>query len=336
MPINMVLGTRGVSVKVNLALGVAVAALLSIGAPYATVASAQGSETAEQAAAKAQYEARMRALEGSIHPQSGIVTLPSAKAKLNLGDSYYFLPAQDAQRILVEAWGNPPEAATNVLGMVFPKGRSFNDGTWGAVLEYEDTGHISDKDASSQDYDSVLSDMKSSAEEENEARKQQGYPESHIVGWAQAPTYDAQNKTLIWARDIKFEGAEDNTLNYDVRTLGRSGVLSLNMVDVMPNLPMVRTAAAQLGSTVQFDEGARYADFNASTDKTAEYGLAGLVAAGAGLAVAKKVGLIGILLLVLKKGLVVLLAAGAGAIAWMKKKFGRGGNDTADGTGYSG
>ena len=332
----MVLGTRGVSVKVNFALGVAVAALLSIGAPYATVASAQGSETAEQAAAKAQYEARMRALEGSIHPQSGIVTLPSAKARLNLGDNYYFLPAQDAQRILVEAWGNPPEAAMNVLGMVFPKGRSFNDGTWGAVLEYEDTGHISDKDASSQDYDSVLSDMKSSAEEENEARKQQGYPESHIAGWAQAPTYDAQNKTLIWARDIKFEGAEDNTLNYDVRTLGRSGVLSLNMVDVMPNLPMVRTAAAQLGSTVQFDEGARYADFNASTDKTAEYGLAGLVAAGAGLAVAKKVGLIGILLLVLKKGLVVLLAAGAGAIAWMKKKFGRGGDDDAEGTGYAG
>ncbi len=278
----------------------------------------------------------MRALEGAIHPQSGIVTLPSAKARLNLGDNYYFLPAQDAQRILVEAWGNPPEAATNVLGMVFPKGRSFNDGTWGAVLEYEDTGHISDKDASSQDYDSVLSDMESSAEEENEARKQQGYPESHIVGWAQAPTYDAQNKTLIWARDIKFEGAEDNTLNYDVRTLGRSGVLSLNMVDVMPNLPMVRTAAAQLGSTVQFDEGARYADFDASTDKTAEYGLAGLVAAGAGLAVAKKVGLIGILLLVLKKGLVVLLAAGAGAIAWMKKKFGRGGDDDAEGTGYAG
>ena len=99
------------------------------------------------------------------------------------------------QRILVEAWGNPPEAATNVLGMVFPKGRSFNDGTsWGVVLENEDTGHISDKDASSQDYDSVLSDMKSSAEEENEARKQQGYPESHIVGWAQAPTYDAQKQ----------------------------------------------------------------------------------------------------------------------------------------------
>ena len=39
---------------------------------------------------------------------------------------------------------------------------------------------------------------------------------------------------------------------------------------------------------MQFDEGARYADFNASTDKTAEYGLAGLVAAGAGLAVAEE------------------------------------------------
>jgi uncharacterized membrane-anchored protein len=321
-------------VKVKFALGVALAALLSTGAPFATAAAAQGSETAEQAAAKAQYEERMKALEGAIHPQSGTVAIPQAKARLYLGDSYYFLPAEDAQRILVEAWGNPPEVATNVLGMVFPKGRSFNDGTWGAVIEYEDTGHISDKDASSQDYDSVLSEMRSAAEEENEARKQQGYPGSHIVGWAQAPAYDAQKKTLIWARDIKFEGVEDDTLNYDVRTLGRSGVLSLNMVDVMPNLPMVRSAAVQLGSTVQFDDGARYTDFDASTDKTAEYGLAGLVAAGAGLAVAKKVGLIGILALVLKKGLVVLLAAGAGAIAWVKKKFGRGDDDNR--TGYSG
>ena len=35
-------------------------------------------------------------------------------------------------------------------------------------------------------------------------------------------------------------GAQENTLNYDVRTLGRTGVLSLNMVDTMSSLPAVR------------------------------------------------------------------------------------------------
>ena len=36
----------------------------------------------------------------------------------------------------------------------------------------------------------------------------------------------------------------------------------------------------QLLTMTEFDAGARYADYNASTDKKAEYGLAGLVAAG--------------------------------------------------------
>ena len=315
--------------KARFALGVASAALLFVVAPQAQ-AGPNWPGSGEEAA-KAQYDARMKALQGQIHPQSGTVTIPAAKARLNLGDRYYFLPAADAKRVLVEAWGNPPESADGVLGMVFPAGKSFNDATWGAVVEYEDTGHIADKDAASQDYDSVLADMKSAAEEENEARKSAGYPESHVIGWAQAPTYDAGKKTLIWARNIQFADSQTNTLNYDVRTLGRTGVLSLNMVDAMPNLPVVRTAAAQLGSTVQFDSGARYADYNASTDKLADYGLAGLVAGGAGLAVAKKVGLLGVLLVFLKKGAVILIAGLAAAGALFKRRFSRGSNGSGEG-----
>lgn len=329
MPILLLLGgaTRGIFVKAKYLVWVAAAALLAAGTPLFSEASAQDAPVSEEAA-KARYDAHMRSLEAQLHPQSGTVRIPEAKASLNLGDRYYFLPAAEAKRVLTEAWGNPPEAASNVLGMVFPAGRKFNDATWGAVIAYEDTGHISDKDAANEDYEAVLADMKSSAEEENKDVVEQGYSASHIVGWAQAPTYDSRTKTLIWARNIKFDGSENNTLNYDVRTLGRSGVLSLNMVDSMPNLPTVRTAAASLGSTVRFDQGARYADFNASTDKLADYGLAGLVAGGAGLAVAKKVGLLGILALVLKKGLVVILAVGAGLIAWFKRRFAKETKDT--------
>lgn len=317
--------------KHSLAVGVAAAALLSVGLPTLSVATAQSNEQAAQA----EYDARMKALAGQIHPQSGLVNVPEAKAHLNLGDQYYFLPADEARRVLVEAWGNPPDGMDTVLGMVFPKGKSFNDATWGAVVEYEDTGHVSDKDASSQDYGSVLADMQKASEESNEARKEQGYPASHLVGWAQAPTYDPKTKTLIWARHLQFDGAEAGTLNYDVRTLGRTGVLSLNMVDTMPNLPAVRTAAAQLGSTVQFDQGARYADYNASTDKLADFGLAGLVAGGAGLLVAKKAGILGLILVLLKKGIAVVIALAAGVGAWLKRKLGRGSDDEGDG-GYTG
>jgi uncharacterized membrane-anchored protein len=279
------------------------------------------------------------AFEKSLHPTGGTVQVPGAHSSLNLGDQYYFLPAEEAKKLLVEAWGNPPDSVSDVLGMVFPKGRSFYDGTWGAVVTYDDTGHVEDKDAQSQDYDSVLENMKSGEADENAARKEAGYGAIHLVGWAQAPTYDSANKTLIWARNIKFDGAAENTLNYDVRKLARSGVVSMNMIDGMSHLALVRTAAGDLGRTVQLDSGSRYADFDSSTDKMADYGLAGLVAAGAGVAVAKKAGLLGIILLFLKKGIVIVLAAAAGAWAWFKRKFGFGkdeaGADEADYSAYS-
>lgn len=267
--------------------------------------------------------AAVLAFERGLHPRSGTVAVPGAHASLNLGDRYAFLPADEAKKVLVN-WGNAPQSVEDVLGLVMPKGQHSYDDGWAAVLTYEDSGHIKDDDAASQDYDGVLADMRAGEEEGNEEIRKSGYPGSTTVGWAQAPTYDQANKTLIWARNIKFDGAEQNTLNYDVRKLGRTGVLSMNLVDTMPNLPEVKTAAAALAMTASFDRGQSYADYDAANDQTAEFGLAGLVAAGAGVAVAKKAGLLAILLLVLKKGFVFVIAGLAAGGAWLKRKFGKG------------
>lgn len=277
-----------------------------------------------------EVRANTLALEKSLHPSGGSIQIPGGHATLNLGKDYYFVPADEAKRVLTEAWGNPPQSVSNVLGLIFPAGHTFYDGSWGAVVEYEDGGHVDDKNAASEDYDAVLTSMRDGEEEQNKAAKDGGYSASYLVGWAQPPSYDAAGKTLIWARDIKFEGSPVDTLNYDVRKLARTGVLSLNMVDSMPNLPAIRTAAVDLGRTVQFDGGARYADFDKSTDKLADYGLAGLVAAGAGVLIAKKLGIIGLALLFLKKGIVILLIALAGGWRWIKRKLGMGGEEVVE------
>lgn len=301
---------------------ICVGLLLASAAPQAMSQPASSPQSEEQA--KAALDAKMSALESSLHPQTGTVAIPAAHVSLQLGNAYYYLPADEAKRVLSEAWGNPPDQVSNVLGMVFPAGKSFRDQIWGAVIQYEETGHVSDKDATSQDYESVLADMKSSEEEANKQAREQGYAGSHIVGWAQAPTYDPATRTLIWARNIKFDGTNYNTLNYDVRTLGRTGVLSLNMVDTMDNLPNVRTAAKGLGSTIKFDTGSAYNDFNPSTDKLADYGLAGLVAAGVGVAVAKKAGFLALLLVFAKKGIALIVAGVIALGAWFKRRFGSG------------
>ena len=298
---------------------ICVGLLLASAAPQAMSQPASSPQSEEQA--KAALDAKMSALESSLHPQTGTVAIPAAHVSLQLGNAYYYLPADEAKRVLSEAWGNPPDQVSNVLGMVFPAGKSFRDQIWGAVIQYEETGHVSDKDATSQDYESVLADMKSSEEEANKQAREQGYAGSHIVGWAQKPTYDPATRTLIWARDIQFDGSQGETLNYDVRTLGRTGVLSLNMVDSMDNLKNVQLAAKGLGSTVRFDSGSSYGDFNPSTDKMADYGLAGLVAAGAGLLVAKKAGLLAVILLFAKKAIAFIIAGAVALRAWFKRKF---------------
>ncbi|GAA4042611.1 DUF2167 domain-containing protein [Sphingomonas rosea] len=296
------------------------AALLSLAAPALAKGEAPPSPQ-EQQKAVAEFKA-------SLHPRTGVIALPEAKARLNLGQGYVFYGPEDSRRVLVDAWGNPADAADGVLGMVFPAGGDFSN-SWGAVVTFEDTGHITDKDAASQDYAAVLKDMQEATENANEERVKAGYGRMHLAGWAQAPTYDANRKVLVWARDLAAEGEPEHSLNYDVRSLGRTGVLSLNMVDGMSRLPVVKAAAGDLGQTVQFDAGARYADFVPGTDAEAEYGLAGLVAAGAGLAAAKKVGLIGILLAFGKKFAVLVAVAFGGAWRWLKGRFGKG--DDADG-----
>ena len=265
----------------------------------------------------------MASLEKSLHPQTGDVRIPEAKAVMHLGDRYYFLPAADAKRVLVEGWHNPPETAEGVLGMVLAKDTTIFNNVWGAVITYEDTGHVADTDAQSQDYGTVLKGMQEGAESQNAERKQAGYPAMHLVGWAQPPAYDAGTHALIWARELALEGDPVNGLNYDVRMLGRTGVLSLNMLASMKDLGDVRTAAQSFGKSVSFEPGAAYTDFDASTDKAAEYGLAGLVAGGVALGVAKKVGLLAIILKFGKVILIGLAAFGAAALGFFRKFFGR-------------
>ena len=125
-------------------------------------------------------------------------------------------------------------------------------------------------------------------------------------------------KKLYWAQHLRGSSGQ-NSLNYDVRVLGREGVLSMNAVAGMNQLDAVRQDMRPLIEVAEFNEGYRYAEFNKSTDRMAEYGLGALIAGG----VAAKLGLFGKLfavLLALKKFIIIGLIAVGGFIA---KLFGK-------------
>lgn len=276
-----------------------------------------------------QAEQRAQQLVQSLQYSDGKVAIAQAQAHLNLGKEFRYLGAADARKVLEQLWGNPPDA--DVLGMVVPRGGDLlDDKGWAVVVTYADEGYVSDEDAAKIDYSEMLQEMKDGTEESNAERREAGYGGIDLIGWAEPPHYDAAAKKLYWAKELAFEGSENHTLNYDIRVLGRRGYLSLNAVAGMGEIGQVRAGMQQLLPTVEFDQGARYADYDSSTDKTAAYGLAALVGGG----IAAKAGLfgkIGVLLLGLKKlliPLVLVIAAFFGKILGFfrrGKKDGEGG-----------
>lgn len=267
---------------------------------------------------------RLKAIYDSETRRTGDVRIEAANVTLHLGDRYYFLGPDDAKRVLVDAWKNPPDGANGVLGIIFPAGKTFVD-SWGAVVTYDLTGYVSDKDANNADYGKLLEDARKDEDQVNDQRKKDGFAASHLAGWAQAPTYDKVSHSEIWARDIQFSGEPVDTLNYDTRLLNRRGVLSLNLVSTMDRLPEARAAATDLAHTAAFESGSRYEDYKEGQDRKAAYGVAGLVAAGLGVAAAQKLGLLAVALLFFKKAAVLIVAAVAALVARVKRLFRRAG-----------
>ena len=267
--------------------------------------------------------ARIAAAEKSaagLTYRKGETIIGDGLAKITVPDQFRYLDARDTSVVLSDLWGNPKGVPT--LGALVPAAFDPLGGeSWLVVITYKDEGYVKDDDAEKIDYTKMLAEMKQSTRDANEQRVKEGYGSIELVGWARPPRYDAATHKLYWAKELKFGGEKENTLNYNIRMLGRGGVLVLNAVGAMHQLPEVEAATPAILGMVNFQDGHSYADYKPGTDKTATYGLAALVAGG----IAAKVGLfkgLWIAILAFKKVIIVALAAMAGSIkkffAWIR------------------
>jgi uncharacterized membrane-anchored protein len=268
--------------------------------------------------AVAAQDGSAEAFLSSLKYQTGKVALAAAHAQLDLKPGWRYLDKPDARRVLEDFWGNPPD--DSVMGLIVPDSAPLGDAhSWAVVLTYSADGYVSDEDAQEINYSELLADMQQETRDNSAALKDAGYPAVDLLGWAQAPRYDAASHKLHWAKELHFGETEGNTLNYDIRVLGREGYLSMNAVADMDDLALVNTGMKDVLAMAQFDEGFRYADFNPATDRAAEYGLAALVGGG----LAAKTGLLGKLGLLLAKGWKLVLLAGFGLVALLRRLFGK-------------
>jgi uncharacterized membrane-anchored protein len=225
-------------------------------------------------------------------------------AQVNVPDGYLFAGASDT-RAIMEANRNP--LTGKEVGFVAPGGEN-----WFAVFEFDDVGYVSDDEKNTLDADAILESIRVGTEAGNKERQKRGWPIMTVLGWEQKPHYDETTHNLEWAIRAQSDGAP--VINYNTRLLGRGGVMEVTLVTdpetLAETLPKFKTMLAGF----DFKQGQRYAEFRAG-DKTAAYGLTGLIVGG-GTAVLVKSG-------AFKWLWKVLVAAGIGVAALVRKLFSR-------------
>lgn len=264
--------------------------------------------------------AELKTLANQLKYQSGVINLRDGLATIHLPDSFRYIDPTGTETLLNRIWRNPP-SEKKPLGTIVPTGFDpFSSDAWCVIISYEEDGYVKDDDAEKIDYASLLTNMKASAQESSAERVKRGYPPIELVGWAAAPRYDRETHKFYWAKEIKFDnGTDGNTLNYNLRILGRRGILVLNAVSEMSQFPRIEKSTPEILGMIDFNPGNRYADYKPGVDKMAAYGLAALVAGG----VAAKAGLFkGLLvaLLAMKKFLIIGVIA---VVAFVKRLLGK-------------
>jgi uncharacterized membrane-anchored protein len=259
-----------------------------------------------------EYEQIIDSINNSFTYQTGTIQLLTANAKILVPEGYKFLDAEQSEYVLCDLWDNPPQ---KILGMLFPSHANplDQDLSFAVEISYSEDGYIKDEEAKNIDYTDLLEEMKEDTEKENPSRKEAGYPEIHLIGWASTPFYDIENKKLYWAKELQFENYESNMLNYDIRILGRKGYLNLNAIGDIDVLPDFQKDANKIIASVEFNPGNQYKEFNPNIDKIATYSISGLLA---GKMLPKE----GFFTVILKFWKLILIG-GVGFIAVFKKKI---------------
>lgn len=197
-------------------------------------------------------------------------------AQVKVPDGYVFADARDTRSIM-EANHNPTTGRE--IGFVAADGEN-----WFAVFEFSDVGYVKDDEKDSLDAEALLSSIKDATAAGNQERMKRGWPTMTIVGWETPPRYNELTHNLEWAIRAQSEG--EPVINHNTRLLGRGGVMEVTLV-VDPSLlqeTMPKFKAMLAG--FDYKQGHKYAEFRAG-DRTAAYGLTGLIVGGGTAALVK-------------------------------------------------
>ena len=209
----------------------------------------------------------------------------------------------------------------NRLGILEPTG---DDERWTIVFSYEDSGHVPDDEKGKLDAEAILQSIREGTEEANNYRRSKGWEPIEVVGWKSPPAYEDETHHLIWALRNRSAGGEG--INYNTRILGRTGVMSANLVVGNEDFDTAVAHGQAAPRRLQFLSGSKYAEWRPG-DKVAQYGLTGLITGGMVVAAAKTglLAKLGVLIAKFAKVIIIgVLALGAAIAKFFRSIFGGG------------
>src|SRR5215471_12358664 len=254
----------------------------------------------------------VRGADSKINVVKGPAKAPLGKvASIDLPAGCVFIDG-DGTRALLKQEGEPISGAE--VGFI----RSTNE-NWSVMFDFSEIGYVKDDEKDKLDANKLLESIKRGTEEANKERERAGNPPLIVVGWEVPPKYDSETHNLEWA--VRATSAGRPLLNYNTRLLGRKGVMEVVLIVDPDKLPDTLPVFRNLLAGYSFSTGQTYAEYRPG-DKIAKYGLAALILGGAAVGAAK-LGLLGPLLLFLKKAWKLVVVAVAAVAASLKKTMAR-------------
>lgn len=185
----------------------------------------------------------------------GIFNLEDLPILFNLNDRFKFVNGPYAKEIMIEGWGNTPEAVKDVIGMIIPDTTSspyyINKGY---IVSYQEIGHVIDKDGKNLNLKDILD-----VSQVNENGEK--------VKWAWEPAYDTSGHYL--SLPLVYESKNSSELYHQIKIFSRNGVVTLQSINDIHDLPWLKENYKDIIKSISFTQGNAYNDYTLRDDKIA-------------------------------------------------------------------
>ncbi|WP_290794469.1 DUF2167 domain-containing protein [Flavihumibacter sp. UBA7668] len=242
--------------KILLAGTALISSLCVIAEPVDSIHSAPSQADQIQTELKKQADS----IDQELTFHAGKLRFSDQSIRMKVPSGYYFIDAVQSRYILETIWGNVPDE--EVLGMIvrsdFLPGEINND--YSFVISYSPVGYIPTDETPDFDHNELLEDIQDQLQESNKKRLENGFNALQAENWVMVPYFDNYKKALYWATELKVNGSDEALINYNLRLLGKNGVLKINAVGTMDQLPAIKQVLPYILAQTEFLEGFRYAD----------------------------------------------------------------------------